>query len=170
MPPPPPPHSPDCVLSSYAEALEGIEMGEATHKKPGTTVPESIHSFSEWLPFHALFALFALVLIVERGHFCPLFCQHTLIPSQESEIWNFSSTTLCLFQLGMAWCNPKPSTRKPFKLSTECEINWQVNCAAFNQSASGSTLMGSMTNQCQYEMRHAKTKMITLLTSWHFAW
>lgn len=30
-----------------AEALEGIDLGETTHKKPGTTVPESIHSFSE---------------------------------------------------------------------------------------------------------------------------
>uniref|UniRef100_A0A8C4HK01 non-specific serine/threonine protein kinase n=1 Tax=Dicentrarchus labrax TaxID=13489 RepID=A0A8C4HK01_DICLA len=27
------------------EALEGIDLGETTHKKPGTTVPESIHSF-----------------------------------------------------------------------------------------------------------------------------
>ncbi|CAG01719.1 unnamed protein product, partial [Tetraodon nigroviridis] len=27
------------------EALEGIDMGETTHKKPGNTVPESIHSF-----------------------------------------------------------------------------------------------------------------------------
>ncbi|TRY96882.1 hypothetical protein DNTS_015423 [Danionella cerebrum] len=27
------------------EAIEGIDIGEATHKKPGTTVPESIHSF-----------------------------------------------------------------------------------------------------------------------------
>ena len=35
-----------CVSSS-AEALEGIDLGETTHKKPGTTVPESIHSFSE---------------------------------------------------------------------------------------------------------------------------
>lgn len=34
-----------CVFS--AEALEGIDLGETTHKKPGTTVPESIHSFSE---------------------------------------------------------------------------------------------------------------------------
>lgn len=49
-----------CLLSSVywwknmkpvtvlAEALEGIDLGETTHKKPGTTVPESIHSFSEW--------------------------------------------------------------------------------------------------------------------------
>ncbi|PWA15651.1 hypothetical protein CCH79_00020180, partial [Gambusia affinis] len=27
------------------EALDGIDLGETTHKKPGTTVPESIHSF-----------------------------------------------------------------------------------------------------------------------------
>ncbi|TKS77145.1 Serine/threonine-protein kinase mTOR [Collichthys lucidus] len=27
------------------KALEGIDLGETTHKKPGTTVPESIHSF-----------------------------------------------------------------------------------------------------------------------------
>lgn len=31
----------------FAETLEGIDMGDTTHKKPGTTVPESIHSFSE---------------------------------------------------------------------------------------------------------------------------
>lgn len=31
----------------FAEALEGIDLGETTHKKPGNTVPESIHSFSE---------------------------------------------------------------------------------------------------------------------------
>jgi len=33
----------------HAEAMEGIDLGEATHKKPGTTVPESIHSFSKSL-------------------------------------------------------------------------------------------------------------------------
>lgn len=33
-----------CLL---AEALEGIDLGETTHKKAGTTVPESIHSFSK---------------------------------------------------------------------------------------------------------------------------
>ncbi|CAM4714382.1 unnamed protein product [Leuciscus chuanchicus] len=27
------------------KAMEGIDLGETTHKKPGTTVPESIHSF-----------------------------------------------------------------------------------------------------------------------------
>lgn len=37
-----------CLLSN-AEALEGIDLGETTHKKPGTTVPESIHSFRESL-------------------------------------------------------------------------------------------------------------------------
>lgn len=31
----------------FAEALDGIDLGETTHKKPGNTVPESIHSFSE---------------------------------------------------------------------------------------------------------------------------
>lgn len=31
----------------FAEALEGIDLGETTHKKPGNTVPESIHSFSK---------------------------------------------------------------------------------------------------------------------------
>lgn len=34
----------------YLEVMEGIDLGETTHKKPGTTVPESIHSFSESLP------------------------------------------------------------------------------------------------------------------------
>lgn len=32
---------------SMAETMEGIDLGETTHKKPGTTVPESIHSFSK---------------------------------------------------------------------------------------------------------------------------
>lgn len=34
-------------LVSVAETMEGIDLGETTHKKPGTTVPESIHSFSK---------------------------------------------------------------------------------------------------------------------------
>uniref|UniRef100_A0A4W3GLM4 Serine/threonine-protein kinase TOR n=1 Tax=Callorhinchus milii TaxID=7868 RepID=A0A4W3GLM4_CALMI len=31
--------------SQSVEILDGVELGEPTHKKPGTTVPESIHSF-----------------------------------------------------------------------------------------------------------------------------
>lgn len=29
------------------EILDGVELGEPAHKKAGTTVPESIHSFSK---------------------------------------------------------------------------------------------------------------------------
>lgn len=31
------------------EMLDGMELGETAHKKTGTTVPESIHSFSKFL-------------------------------------------------------------------------------------------------------------------------
>lgn len=34
------------------EMLDSVELGETSHKKTGTTVPESIHSFSE---FHCCF-------------------------------------------------------------------------------------------------------------------
>lgn len=34
------------------EMLDSVELGETAHKKTGTTVPESIHSFSE---FHCCF-------------------------------------------------------------------------------------------------------------------
>lgn len=39
----------------HIEAMEGIDLGETTHKKPGTTVPESIHSFSESSTFLSFF-------------------------------------------------------------------------------------------------------------------
>lgn len=32
---------------SLLEILDGVELGEPAHKKTGTTVPESIHSFSK---------------------------------------------------------------------------------------------------------------------------
>ncbi len=38
-----------CLFGMFhVEAMEGIDLGETTHKKPGTTVPESIHSFSKF--------------------------------------------------------------------------------------------------------------------------
>lgn len=51
----------DYVVSS-TEALEGIDLGETTHKKAGTTVPESIHSFSELPAYSDLSDFFVVVL------------------------------------------------------------------------------------------------------------
>lgn len=34
-------------IFSLLEILDGVELGEPAHKKTGTTVPESIHSFSK---------------------------------------------------------------------------------------------------------------------------
>lgn len=42
-----------CVFMLFSiEMLDSVELGETSHKKTGTTVPESIHSFSE---FHCCF-------------------------------------------------------------------------------------------------------------------
>lgn len=59
-------------VASSTEALEGIDLGETTHKKAGTTVPESIHSFSE-LPAYSDLSDFILLYYSFLGLLC-LFC------------------------------------------------------------------------------------------------
>lgn len=74
-----------------AEALEGIDLGETTHKKPGNTVPESIHSFSEWparLPHCVL-----------RWHVAVISDGHPLQRCLATGCWLSSETRRCWYML-----------------------------------------------------------------------
>lgn len=45
------------------EMLDSVELGETAHKKTGTTVPESIHSFSK---FHCFYTDTGIILRSEN--------------------------------------------------------------------------------------------------------
>lgn len=47
--------------------LDSVELGETAHKKAGTTVPESIHSFSKFGLLEGALGSSVLLLLVLRA-------------------------------------------------------------------------------------------------------
>lgn len=73
----------------FAEALDGIDLGETTHKKPGNTVPESIHSFSEWPTYPGAVAprLFASSACFIMTHSCPAVTTSAVLPGNQDFVF-----------------------------------------------------------------------------------
>lgn len=112
----------DCVLSS-AEALEGIDLGETTHKKPGTTVPESIHSFSESPPRPPF------VSSARPQHWKPLIHLWKLVVPVDAGVFGFVS-------VGDGLVQPEALNKKAIQIINRVRDKLTGESAAFTQESS----------------------------------
>lgn len=120
--------------AAAAEALEGIDLGEATHKKPGTTVPESIHSFSEC---GCTITLTLTIPPRQSGVMTPLLQGCTLVHFSPCGGGGVSQLTapcvsLSLFVVGDGLVQPEALNKKAIQIINRVRDKLTGRCCATN--------------------------------------